>query len=537
LSAFVLAGTYLLFACDLLTSFPEGWDALSYHFPVSLRLLQEGTLSIPDPKVWQLSLPANAEIGMALLLGTAYQSLAPVINWLAVVILAFATYIIGMKISGNREAAFGTTLIALSIPIVQFQTFAALIDLFGTAFLLAAVAIFLVRPPVTGPRTGWDSLTVIVLSALACGISVGSKPIYFVFGAVFFTIAVTTSVVDYKRSGKSLTQIAVLVLVLTAAVATPCVFWFARGLVTTGNPVYPLRVAVGSHVLFDGYHSEQITTQDDENNYVRSRSEWLIYPWTEWKRGRSWDQMTYGTNSGYGAAFAAFVPLGLLYAARELLRRKLGLNQSILFIAFCFLAVIWWFFLRRQPRFGLPLWVAACSLSTPLLLTLIRFDSMLFRLLFVCTVVSTCVIDSSRPAQAMLGRIRTGQHSRAGFYDYPRVIDQLPSGSRVLNYSQSYHNNFALAGVNLGTRVVPFYALPAPVNGKLDIDPSFRNHRLTDDLIRNYNADYVVEQLDDPKASPPPPSIGLFLDSDTLFTNGDDKKQSRWRIWRIMKHP
>jgi hypothetical protein len=534
LSAWILAGSYLVFAFDLLTSFPTGWDALAYHFPVSLRLLQEGTLSLPLPRVWQLCLPANAEIGMAILLAAGYHALAPLLNALAVVVLAYALYIIVVQAGYDRMTAVATTLIAISIPMVQFQTFAGLIDLFGTACFLAAAALFLVRPSVgAGAGSIRRDLAAVALSGLACGISAGSKPIYYVYSAVFFLIAFLTLLVAYKKAGKTAGQVALVMLVLTAGVAAPSAFWFVRGMKAAGNPVYPLRVTIGNRVLFDGYRSEQITTMDDENNYVRSsRYEWFVYPWTEWKRGRSWDQMPYGTNSGYGAAFAAFIPLGVLYAAREFLKRRLGNSQAVIFLAFCLLLVMWWFFLRREPRFGLPLWVAACCLSAPLIQLLMRSNSRLFGALFVCAIASTCLITSSRPALGLASRLRSGPYSRADTYEYPKSIDQLPPGSRILNYSQSYMNNFALAGAGLGNLVVPFYALPAPAGGKLDVDAAFQSRSLTLDMVREYKADYIVEELDDPKASPPPPTPDLFLDSDTVIGS---EKPTRWRIWRVPK--
>ena len=70
LSAAILGCSYLLFAIDLCTSFPKGSDALSYHIPLAVRWLQEGSLRVPMNKAWQFSLPGNGEIIQMLALAT-----------------------------------------------------------------------------------------------------------------------------------------------------------------------------------------------------------------------------------------------------------------------------------------------------------------------------------------------------------------------------------------------------------------------------------------------------------------------------------
>lgn len=534
----LLAATYLLLASDLLTSFPSGWDALAYHFPVSLRLLQEGTLT-PVSMVWQLSLPANAEIGMALFLGTGYQSLAPLVNWLAVLVLGYSAYVIGMHIAGNRTAALGAVVVVLSIPIVQFQTFSGYVDLFGTSFLLAAVALFLESRSLYGlnPANSRDVLSASVLSGLACGISIGSKPTFYVFGGLFYLVAIIVAVCESRRRAQKFAQTILLITLFTAGIAAPSVFWFIRGVRFTKNPVYPLRVAIWNHVVFGGYPSGQITAPDFELEYVRSPHEWMIYPWTEWKRNRSFDLMPYGTNTGFGAMFATFVPLGLAFFAKELAFGRLGKSQAILFGVFFLLLITWSFALRREPRFGLSLWVFACCLSTPLLRLLGRLAARPFGVIFVCSLASTCLITSSRPALNILGRIRQGQFSRSSIYGYPPIIDRLPTGSRVLNYSQSYMNNFALAGAELGNRVIPYFALPEHEGGKLEIDPAFREKSLNEGVLQVYRPDYIIEQLDDWQEPAAPRVSGLSLMSDTVLDLGDEGKRNRWRIWQVLKKP
>src|ERR1700758_2138768 len=141
----VLAASYAVFYANLASSYPTGWDALAYHLPVALRWIQTGTMSIPTYGAWQYALPGNAEIGMMLLLSTGRQWMVPSVNLFAGLTMTGAVYLIGRRVTGTREAAMAAAIVALSLPIVEFQAFSAYVDLFGTAFLLASLALFLYR--------------------------------------------------------------------------------------------------------------------------------------------------------------------------------------------------------------------------------------------------------------------------------------------------------------------------------------------------------------------------------------------------------
>ena len=110
--------------------------------------LHAGSLSIPGLRVWQYALPGNAEIDMMLLLGTRHEALVPLVNVYAAIVPAVACYAIASRIvKGNGNAAIAVTAIVLSLPIVEFQTFSAYVDLFGTAFLMAGVIRGINRKP------------------------------------------------------------------------------------------------------------------------------------------------------------------------------------------------------------------------------------------------------------------------------------------------------------------------------------------------------------------------------------------------------
>jgi hypothetical protein len=110
-------------------------------------------------------------------------------------------------------------------------------------------------------------------------------------------------------------------------------------------------------------------------------------------------------------------------------------------------------------------------------------------------------VASLRPVHAVLGRLASGDWSRAGYYGYPEVLDRLPPGSRVLNLAQTF-NNFSFAGANLTNRVIPDFEAPAS---------------LTPEYLAEQEIDVVVERPDAPR--PADPGAALLHESE------------RFRVW------
>jgi len=519
----VVFGSYLIFGLDLLSSFPFGWDSLAYHLPVAVKWLQEGSLQLPASRAWRLSLSGNGEILTMLLLSTGRQSLAPAGNWAALIVLAGATYLIAKRIGNSqRVPSFAAALLVVSIPIVEFQTFMNYVDLFGTAFLAAAVAMFLCRyknhssPGADMPAKNL-SFSVLTMSTLACGISVGTKPIYYLYAGIYVLVLVIIMVRERSLHKKSA---GVLAAVIALGLLAPSTFWFARGFQATGNPIYPLRVAFGQRVIFPGYSPSQITSPEFADRFVHKRSEWLIYPWTEWLRSTDDWQAAYSEDSGAGAAFATFVPLGVAFAAYQgFVRRRSSASQRFFLIIWLTLLIGWWFLQNRVPRFGLPLWVLACVLCIPLFTCVYKSESRILGALLLVSLVSTFAISTFVPVHALLHRIRTRNWTRAAFYGYPPIIDDLPKGSRILNDTGFMTNNFPLAGEKLNNYVIAAADLPK---------------QLTPEFIASEKVEYIVQIPSESGdgvsvVAPIPPSIAV-TDFATSNVNG-----KLWRIWKVTK--
>ncbi len=517
-AAAVLVGSYLVFAINLFSSFPSGSDAIAYHLPVALRWLQSGSLGIPASRAWRFSLPGNAEIGMMVLLATGKDAAVVLVNWIAMATLAIATYLLAKRMShGNGLVATTTTLLLLSIPICEFQTFSAYVDLFGSAFLAAAFALFTHRRESGEAPSSAVYEPVIFLSAAACGISLGTKPIYYLYGAAEAMFALVTL---YRDLAGKQTRLARGVLLIAAGILLPSTFWFGRAAAATGNPMFPMRVSVGNHVVLEGYTASQITNPLFDENFVRSRREWFVYPWTEWKRNSGYLMIPYGEGSGVGAAFASIVVIGLAFLSyRAFIQRGPNPSDRRLILVLVVSLLAWWFVLHRVPRFGLPILVLACVLAAPFVEALMSYRERAFAILLLGSLVITGAISSFVPFHELLGRVRTGRWTRADFYAYPPLIDELPPGSCVMNYTKLEEQNFSLAGKGLGNRVVPAFEVSSP---------------LTREFLQQHNVDFVAEIVSESKEAPAPPLPGsMSLVSTQVVKSGENSVH--WRVWRVKR--
>ncbi|HET7205961.1 MAG TPA: hypothetical protein VFI95_05205 [Terriglobales bacterium] len=516
-SAAALAISYGLFALNLLTSYPFGWDSVSYHLPIAVSWLQQGSLQLPASRVWRLSLSGNGEVLMMLLLDTGRQALASCFNWISAIALACASYEIIKKMGHeNRNSRIAAVLIVLSIPIVQFQTFMDYVDLFATAFLIAAVAVFLSRYRDSGQNTQELSVPVVALSALACGVSIGTKAVFYLYGALFFAIVIAMLFREravHKRSMLLLTG------VMITGVLLPSAFWFGRNYHATANPIYPLQVSVGRKVIFAGYEPSQINTASSQLKFVSAHAGWLIYPWTEGLRHPNAWMQPYSEGGGLGAAFATFVPVGLGFLIYCILRRRFCRRADILLLLIWFLLLAcWWTVLHQTPRYGLPMLVLACVLSTAFLSALFRTESNWAGLLLTLSIISTVVISSSIPAQRLFHRIRTGEWSRAEFYGYPAMIDDLPNGTHVLNDTGFMTNNFVLAGKRLNNIVIATAELPP---------------RLTNEFVAKESVDYIVQASSNDERQERVAPIPNSIPVSEVAT--EQIQGTTWHIWKVIK--
>jgi hypothetical protein len=515
----ILFFTMGIFALNLLTGYPRGYDALTYHYLIATRWFQEKSLRLPPNLGWQYCLPGNAHIGMMIMMHTGFQSLILVMNILASCISGFATYAIAFKLSRHRSASLLSTIVFLSIPIVQFQTFTGYVDLYGAAFILAGLSIFLYRlePPKSIAKARWYAISVL-LSGCAWGIAVGTKQTYYVYAFVFFTGAIVTIFFEHKKRYHTAL---LLSLLMATGVFMPCYYWFLRSFEATGNLFYPLSIKLSLWMDPSASRPERMMPEGyADSKYVRSMLEWFVYPWVEYKRGGS----SYSPGSGFGAAFATTITVGVMVSALSTIKnwykKKNRLQLALLFALFL-MALLWWFVLDRVPRFVIPALALACGLTAPVFARLI--NAKIFKALILSSVSVTCVLLLPLPAYQLYSRIQSGVWQRSSEYHYPSLIDQLPNGSVIWNRGHEL-SNFPLAGRYLSNKVITRYGGYHTIWGGL---------HTTQDFIEKEKIDYITTngQIMCNDCN----TYGTLIYKDKAVKT--PKIYQNWQIWKVDKNP
>ena len=423
----LLGCTYFLFLVDVLISYPNGYDAVAYHLLMPISWLRPVDVPL-TATIWQMALPANAELFALPAIALNAQNLVLCGNLAAGGILALSVYVLGRRLSGSREGGALSSIIVLSIPIIIFQTFSFYVDAFGTAFVLAAVAL-LFRFQDTGRIQSF------VLSVLCAGVSIGTKQVFLPYAllVLLFTVAL---VIKRKKF--------VLIPLLILASAAPSALWIGRNWVSTRNPVYPFPLRVGTLVLRGANDLPTRVIHQPNLTFVLTRQI---------------DEFPFSEFFGLGPAFATFAVAGVLAMVFETFRRRQPWMFALLGLFVC-VGSFWWI-LVHIVRFGLPLIVMISIFCAILCARFSGRQLLIARVLLTLGVSFTCLGCLSRPVNLLTHRIHTGDWSRAAYYGYPRLIDRLPPGTLVLDRCEGHRSGFVLAGRSLQNSV---FKLEGPLN-------------------------------------------------------------------------
>ena len=424
----VVGGMYGVFAFDALTRPPTGYDALHYHLPVAFGWAKAQRLDL----VFGLahpSFPNNGNLPTFLLAFIKPERLLPLVHLPEIAWLGFVTYGLATQLGAGRRAAMAGVCIMLSVPLVVFQAFSGYIDLFGTSAWLSALLALMWATRTTDHRARRD---LILLAGVAAGIALGSKTTYLVLVPLLGLVAIATEWIRPKGV-MYVARRPIRTGMLFGAAALVCSgFWFIRGTVQAGNPVYPLRVEIAGREILPGFSADQYFPWRTTEQKLRR---WSQYPWQESKIvGAGYPQ---GVSNGLGAAYAVFVPLGLLAVAiSRRIRRPREPADAWLLVGVLVTgvgAVLLLTVLEESIRFVLPFVVLAVPITAVMIDGLIaRLERATLALLTLSLLVSAATA-SFRPAHALAGRLRDGVWRRADAYQIPRLIDDLPPGSRIVN--------------------------------------------------------------------------------------------------------
>jgi hypothetical protein len=210
---------------------PWGWDALAYHLPPVHDALQTGRLrEVPTHVTYARSYPLAVErvftLWRLLLADDALIDLAQLPFALAGV-AGLATLLRRAGVVSGRAA--GLALAWLATPVVMLQLAQAYVDAAHAALLILAV-VFVTGPADRGQRIG---------AALALGLFLGSKP----SAPLPFALLAGTLLV---RAGRQECPAALAAVLAALAIGGSS---YVRGLVSHGNPVWPVALQLGPVAL------------------------------------------------------------------------------------------------------------------------------------------------------------------------------------------------------------------------------------------------------------------------------------------------
>jgi hypothetical protein len=216
-------------------------DTMHYHVPNAAWLLRSGTLwrlGPSTPGYFTNTYPANGElVGTWLMSATRDDRLVYLAPVLFGVLCVLGTAVLARELGGRPWVGALAGLAVVASPIsFHTQTHSLMIDLLVGGGVVSGLALGL------RARRLASSQSTLLLGGVAIGLAIGAKQTG--LGPGLAAIVAIALLQPRARVRAAVT------LVLGAAAFSAA--WFARLVVTTGNPLFPKTVAVGGHTLLRG---------------------------------------------------------------------------------------------------------------------------------------------------------------------------------------------------------------------------------------------------------------------------------------------
>lgn len=445
--AIVTLVTFVLIALMLIVGFPQGYEAQAYHLPIALNIFQTQSLKIWDTAFLH-TFPANASIYVGFLLGFISEHLVAAANLVFLVPLVVAVYGLCRASGADKTASILTSLGLLTIPIIAFGAFQASADVGGAAFLAIAVYFAIAK---SDCRTSHQ-----VLCGLAAGLAFGFKSLHIVSIAFLFLLILLRTWSESRNdvSSERIWSGVRPVLIFLVSTLAMSGFWLVRNYVELGNPLYPVHLPIFDLVGWTKAPDRDFTQRHGTQfKWVRSSSEWFVYPWVEWHNTGE----NFKASSGLGAFFAATVPVACLISLIGIIIKdnKRFIRASLLcggFVVF----LVWWVLDAREPRY----FMGALVFLVPLVAWTMSQTEGQYRKVFelivaACILSMFFVIFSKQFVEFGTRFIYAKQFTRSAFYTYPEMIDRLPPGSTIVNFGHRT-SNYLLYGKTHNNRVVNY---------------------------------------------------------------------------------
>jgi len=225
------------------------YDAIGYHLTAAATWLNEsGVRLVPTPfgDNGQAYMPANFELIQTWLMLALHDDLlarAGQFPFLGMIMLA--GYVMARNLSMKRRYAMWAALTLLLCRHLLVQSGSAMVDVATAAFVLGFLAL-----AATFGRTG--QRYALICAGLSLGLAVGTKFLVLALLPLVLPLAALWAWPVLRRR-----PVQSVALLLVSALL-PALYWYARNAWLTGNPLYPLRVTLGGHVLLPGAYGRDI---------------------------------------------------------------------------------------------------------------------------------------------------------------------------------------------------------------------------------------------------------------------------------------
>jgi len=215
---------------------PLGWDALTYHTVKAGMWVQHGggvVMNGPGPWAYYGNMPAGAEVLQAWTMlpmsSDAFTTALDVVEWLTA---GLGIIVVARSMGAKEPLPSIAAAFVLSIPSLRLMLGSAYSEPFLISMLFIGVALVLNADRAAGA---------LILGGLALGLAASAKVSVLPVAAIALVIALVRWTL---RGGDKRVALAAILMC-----AMPVVPWFAMNAVTTGLPLSPFDIHVGSIAL------------------------------------------------------------------------------------------------------------------------------------------------------------------------------------------------------------------------------------------------------------------------------------------------
>jgi hypothetical protein len=260
--AVIVAFTLLFKLVTALLLIPYCYDSLAYHLPGLVDYIQNGKILVSDKLIWSNCYPRSIEM-------LDLWTLIYFRNGLFLNIVQFCVTLMGGVavfgiLSGEKiKKSYSVlgALLYLSTPIILAQISTTYTDTSLASIFICSIY-FMTRYFKSKSRS--DIVYMAILLGVLLGIKYSSIG-YYVISVGVFTILQLVSKEKITTVVKSLIFIGVIGLLVGGV-------WYILNFINFNNPVYPFKISILGHTIFDGYDINGAIMDANTPSILRGKS-------------------------------------------------------------------------------------------------------------------------------------------------------------------------------------------------------------------------------------------------------------------------